>query len=127
MVDGVFLKLCFQVFIVLFPADEAGACRVHEGAWVGCGIDDSIGWCSPILAYGPSRRSLSFAGVVLEPLCRWGEIDHSSHCIHVRFPVIGIRSGLASEQTRKFVFAFPHAQDLSLLTPPDAVNDEVLL
>ena len=29
------LKLCFQVFIVLSPADEAGACRVHEGAWGG--------------------------------------------------------------------------------------------
>ena len=28
----VFLKLCFQVFIVLSSADEAGACRVHEGA-----------------------------------------------------------------------------------------------
>jgi hypothetical protein len=28
----VLLKLCFQVFIVLSPADEAGACRVHEGA-----------------------------------------------------------------------------------------------
>jgi hypothetical protein len=36
----VLLKLCFQVFIVLSPADEAGACRVHEGAWGGCGIDD---------------------------------------------------------------------------------------
>ena len=40
MVGGVFLKLCFQVFIVLSPADEAGACRVHEGACGGCGIDD---------------------------------------------------------------------------------------
>jgi hypothetical protein len=40
MVGGVLLKLYFQVFIVLSPADEAGACRVHEGAWGGCGIDD---------------------------------------------------------------------------------------
>ena len=40
MVDGVFLKLCFQVFIVLSPADKAGACRVHEGVWGDCGIDD---------------------------------------------------------------------------------------
>jgi hypothetical protein len=32
MVGGVLLKLCFQVFIVLSPADEAGACRVREGA-----------------------------------------------------------------------------------------------
>ena len=31
----VFLKMCFQVFIVLSSADEAGACRVHEGAWGG--------------------------------------------------------------------------------------------
>jgi hypothetical protein len=31
----VFLKLCFQVFIVLSSADEAGACRVYEGAWGG--------------------------------------------------------------------------------------------
>jgi hypothetical protein len=31
------LKLCFQVFIVLSPADEAGTCRVYEG--VGrCGV-----------------------------------------------------------------------------------------
>ena len=29
------LKLCFQVFIVLSSADEAGTCRVHEGAWGG--------------------------------------------------------------------------------------------
>jgi hypothetical protein len=36
----VLLKLCFLVFIVLSPADEAGACRMHEGAWGGCGIDD---------------------------------------------------------------------------------------
>jgi hypothetical protein len=36
----VFLKLCFQVLIVLSSADEAGACGVHEGAWGGCGIDD---------------------------------------------------------------------------------------
>jgi hypothetical protein len=40
VVGEVFLKLCFQVFIVLSPADEAGACRVHEGACSGCGIDD---------------------------------------------------------------------------------------
>jgi hypothetical protein len=39
----VLLKLCFQVFIVLSPADEAGACRVHEGAWGDCGIDDLQG------------------------------------------------------------------------------------
>jgi hypothetical protein len=32
------LKLCFQVFIVLSPADEAGTCRVYEG--VGrCGVE----------------------------------------------------------------------------------------
>jgi len=31
----VLLKLCFQVFIVLSSADEAGTCRVHEGAWGG--------------------------------------------------------------------------------------------
>ena len=31
------LKLCFQVFIVLSSADEAGTCRVYEG--VGrCGV-----------------------------------------------------------------------------------------
>jgi len=29
----VLLKLCFQVSIVLSSADEAGTCRVHEGAW----------------------------------------------------------------------------------------------
>lgn len=29
----ILLKLYFQVFIVLYPADEAAACRVHEGAW----------------------------------------------------------------------------------------------
>jgi hypothetical protein len=40
VVGGVLLELCFQVFIVLSPADEVGACRVHEGAWGGCGIDD---------------------------------------------------------------------------------------
>jgi hypothetical protein len=40
MVDGVSLKLCFQVFTALSSADEAGACRVHEGAWGGCGVDD---------------------------------------------------------------------------------------
>jgi hypothetical protein len=28
----VLLKLSFQVFIVLSPADEAGTCRVYEGA-----------------------------------------------------------------------------------------------
>jgi hypothetical protein len=33
----VHLKLCFQVFIVLSPADEAG---VHEGAWGRCGSGD---------------------------------------------------------------------------------------
>ena len=27
------LKLCFQVFIVLSSADEAGTCRVYEGMW----------------------------------------------------------------------------------------------
>ena len=27
------LKLCFQVFIVLSSADEAGTCRVYEGVW----------------------------------------------------------------------------------------------
>jgi hypothetical protein len=31
----VLLKLCFQVFIVLSSADEAGTCRVYEGAWGG--------------------------------------------------------------------------------------------
>ena len=32
MVSGwqVLLKLCFQVFIILSSADEAGVCRVHE-------------------------------------------------------------------------------------------------
>jgi hypothetical protein len=30
MVGEVFLKLCFQVFIVLSSADEAGACRVQR-------------------------------------------------------------------------------------------------
>jgi hypothetical protein len=39
----VLLKLFFQVFIVLSPADEAGACRVHEGAWGDCGIDGLMG------------------------------------------------------------------------------------
>jgi hypothetical protein len=29
----VLLKLCFQVFIVLSPANEVGTCRVYEGAW----------------------------------------------------------------------------------------------
>jgi hypothetical protein len=29
------LKLCFQVFIVLSPADEAGTCRVYEDV---CGV-----------------------------------------------------------------------------------------
>ena len=40
MVSGwqVLLKLCFQVFIVLSSADEAGACRVHEGAWGGAAL-----------------------------------------------------------------------------------------
>jgi hypothetical protein len=39
VVDGrrVLLKLCFQVFIVLSPADEAGACRVYEGV-ERCGV-----------------------------------------------------------------------------------------
>jgi hypothetical protein len=41
MVGGLLLELCLQVFIVLSSADEAGACRVHEGAWGGCDIDDS--------------------------------------------------------------------------------------
>jgi hypothetical protein len=36
----VLLKLCCQVFIVLSPADEAGACRMHDGGWGSCGIDD---------------------------------------------------------------------------------------
>lgn len=27
------LKLCSQVFIVLSSADEAGTCRMYEGAW----------------------------------------------------------------------------------------------
>jgi len=31
----VLLKLCFQVFIVLSSADEAGTCRMYEGAWGG--------------------------------------------------------------------------------------------
>ena len=31
----VLLKLCFQVFIVLSSADEAGTCRVYEGV---CGV-----------------------------------------------------------------------------------------
>jgi hypothetical protein len=51
-------------------------------------------------------------------------MNHGSH-IHVQSPVVSIRGGLASEQTRKVVFAFAHAQDLSLLTQPDAVKDEV--
>jgi hypothetical protein len=34
VIDGrrVLLKVCFQVFIVLSPADEAGTCRVCQGA-----------------------------------------------------------------------------------------------
>jgi hypothetical protein len=36
-------KLCFQVFILLSQADEAGPCRVDVGAWGGCGIDDFHG------------------------------------------------------------------------------------
>jgi hypothetical protein len=34
----VLLKLCFQVFIVLSPAEEAGTCRVYEGAWGGVAL-----------------------------------------------------------------------------------------
>ena len=32
------LKLCFQVFIVLSSADEAGICRMYEGAWGGARV-----------------------------------------------------------------------------------------
>jgi hypothetical protein len=40
VIDGwrVLLKLCFQVFIVLSPADEAGTCRVYEDAWGGAAV-----------------------------------------------------------------------------------------
>ena len=34
----VLLKLCFQVFIVLSSADEAGTCRVYEGTWGGAAL-----------------------------------------------------------------------------------------
>ena len=32
------LKLCFQVFIVLSSADEAGTSRAYEGAWGGSAL-----------------------------------------------------------------------------------------
>ena len=35
----VLLKLCFQVFIVLSSADEAGTSRAYEGAWGGFEVD----------------------------------------------------------------------------------------
>jgi hypothetical protein len=40
VVDGrqVLLKLCFQVSIVLSPADEVGTCRAYEGAWGGLAL-----------------------------------------------------------------------------------------
>jgi hypothetical protein len=129
VVDGrrVLLKLCFQVFIVLSPADEAGTCRVYEGAWGGVAL-----WVSRIRVSGRrlrpnlSRHSNSLVAVMFESFGSQSEVDYSSHCIHVRCPVVVIRGRFASEQTRKIVFASVNAQDFPLLTPPSTAKDKMV-
>ena len=53
------------------------------------------------------------------------EVDHSSHRNQIRCPVVGIRRGFASEQTREIVLVCVHAQDFPTLTPPDTVQDKM--
>lgn len=50
---------------------------------------------------------------------------HSSHCIHVRCPVVDICRDTTSEQTREFLIACPYAQNLPLFAPPDTMKDEM--
>jgi hypothetical protein len=47
----VLLKLCFQVFIVLSPANEAETCLVYEGAW-----GDVALWVSRVRVSGRRLR-----------------------------------------------------------------------
>jgi hypothetical protein len=122
----VLLKLCFQVFIVLSPADEVGAAFAR-----GC-----VGWMRRCKIYGERAADIDATDFMLlfaiafcyraQSLSRQGEIDDSSHRILVWFPVVDIRGGLSSEQPTEIGFVCQVAQDLPLFLPPSALKDEVL-
>lgn len=121
------MKLCFQVFIVLSSADEAGTSRACEGAWGGSAL-----MVSRVRVSGRRSRSKltcrsnSLVAVMFESFGGQSEVDHSSHCIHVRCPVVSIHRRSAPEQTRKTVLVCAHAQDFPLLSPPGTTQDKVL-
>lgn len=79
-----------------------------------------------VLIYGTPCRPLSLADIVLRSLERQGEIGHRSHCIHIRFLVVHVSRGLASEQARKVVLACLRVQQLPLIALPHITKNQVL-
>ena len=113
------LKLCFQVFIVLSSADEAGTCRVYRGVWGIAALSVSRVQVSGRRSRtGLSCHSDSLVTVMFEWFGGQSEVNHSSHGIHVWCPVVSIHRRFASEQTRETVLVCVHAQDSPLLTEP---------